>query len=123
MAYLRRLIHRAAVSRPGITQTASGVRKEALAAVSGMESVPCLLHPKPSKRITREFGADIQYEAIAMFKAGTDIRPKLGSTDGKNDRLVITDEDGATSSWLVVASLDSASARKLLVAFLKRSAT
>lgn len=122
MPYLRRLIHRAEVRRPTATKSDTGVVKNTLATVSGMESVPCLLMPADAKRALELFGADLRCDALVYFAAGTDIRPKVAGADGKNDLLVVTDESGAATAWLVEATRDPASARRYLVCAVTRAA-
>jgi len=123
MPALRRMNFTAAVSRPTVSQSATGVRKATLAAVNGMSAVACALHPRDARKSTKEYGTDIEFDAMAYFPAGTDIRPGASQSDGLGDRLTITDETGSSTSWLVISTRDPANARKLKVAFLRRSAT
>lgn len=123
MPMIRRLKFSAAVYRPAISQSATGTRSVTLDAVSGMSAVPCMVHPRSVRRSSKEYGNDIEFDAMAYFKAGTDIRPGQSSSEGKGDRLTITDEQGGATDWLVVSTREPANARKLLVVLLRRSAT
>ncbi len=123
MPMITRLRHSAAVSRSSVSQSATGVRKATLAAVDGLSAVPCVLHPRDAKKSAKSYGVDIEFDAMAYFKADADIRPGATATDGLGDRLTVTDENGTITSWLVISTRDPANARKLKVAFLKRSAS
>lgn len=118
--YVRRLVHRAAFYRMTITDRSTGTEQSAEDLVGGMSSVPCLLQPMNAQRAMTLFGADLKCDAVVLFKAGTDVRPKLGATGGTNDKLVITEENGTVSTWLVVGSRDPAAARKMTMAAVRR---
>lgn len=122
MSYLRRLIHRCAIKRPTVARSETGTRKATYAVVTGSESVPCLLVERDAARVQAEFGAQVKCDAIVLFPRGTEIRPNARVADGKNDKLVITDEQGRVSEWLVESSKDSASARSMVVAAVNRAA-
>lgn len=114
MAYSRRLVHSCNLFRPTVTQDGIGVGKAAYPGSPTTANIPCLLQPKPSRRDLREFGADVQCDAIVLFMAGEDVRPRLGMSDGKNDKLVITDRLGNVTTWVVQASRNPALADVML---------
>lgn len=122
MPYTSRLIHRAAVHRYATARSTTGQIKPTYAAVSGLESVKCLLIQSDAERVQKMFGATIEATALVEFKYGIDLRPDIENSDGKNDKLVITDERGIVTTWLVVATRDPASARKMIVAAVTRAA-
>jgi hypothetical protein len=120
MAYLRRLIHRAAVWRCPIVRGGLGQDTPgAPAVVTGYEALPCLLLQDQTDRIQRAFGPDLDADSIVEFAAGVELRPRIGLSDGQNDILVVTDERGVVSRWMVKATKDPGSARKMTWAAVK----
>lgn len=123
MAYLRRLIHTCDLYRPTVAATSTGASQATMPGSPTTAGIKCLLHPRPSRRDLQPFGADVRCDALVFFPYGTDVRPKLASSDGKNDRLKITDELGAVTYWTVEATREPASARRFVVAAVRVSAS
>jgi hypothetical protein len=123
MAYLRQLIHACDLYRPTTTRSASGQDKAVLPGTATTAAMPCFLQPGYTARVAKLFGADLQCDGVVYFAFGADVRPKVASTDGLNDRLVIT-AAGVTTPWLVVGVREVAQARAgYVAAAVKRSAT
>lgn len=123
MAFLRRLVHSCDLYRPTVAKTASGQTAATVPGTATTAAIPCCLQPGMSARVKRIFGADVQCDGVVYFADGVDVRPNQASTDGKNDRLKITDDRGAVTWWSVVASRDVAGAHRLGAAAVKRSTT
>ncbi|MGE3409028.1 MAG: hypothetical protein AB7I37_19590 [Pirellulales bacterium] len=121
MPYISQLTDRAAVYRPTIAEGSTGQRKATPVIVAGMDAVPCKLMDAGHSRLQEVFGATVKADCMVYFPADTDVRPGLTATDGKNDRLVITNERGVVSRWLVASVKDPGSRRKMIVAAVVRS--
>lgn len=121
MPYIASLIHAAAVYRPTVDRSSTGVRQASYgdSPVEGMSAVPCRLVVGETDRIERIFGADLNAGGLVYFAGGTDIRPNDLQPDAKNDLLTITDELGNVTNWLVLNTKDPAGMHKMLVAAVK----
>lgn len=123
MAYNRRLIHSCDLYRPTTSKSPSGQTKAVLPGVATTTAMPCYLEAASPQRVRKLFGADVECDSLVFFEFGVDVRPKLLSTDGLNDRLRITNRLGVTN-WFVVSTKEIDRARKgEVVAAVKRSAT
>lgn len=107
MSFRGRLVDSANVFHGEITvdsetkQRVSGYPDEA-----SIAAVDCLLiagFPETAQRI---FGRELDADAVIYFPGGTDIRPKPESGSGQGDRIDVTQQNGATSSWFVLAAND-----------------
>ena len=120
MAYLRRLIHTAAIWRPTTTKSDTGIERAVMPG-SATATVKCLLNDRPSKRLLEQYGADVKCEAIIFFPARTDVRPSVSQDSGLNDKVIITDERGVVTTWLLTSVDDPGSAGKMITATAKRA--
>lgn len=120
MSYSRRLIHRCNLFRPTTSQDDTGAPKATMPGSPTAADVPCLLVPADAKRVAQMFGADIQCDAFVLFAGGADVRPSAHRSDGLNDKLVVTDEMGRSSSWMVLASRDAGAARRQIIAAVRK---
>lgn len=121
MAYLRRLLHRAAIKRQTITVNDQRQRVASYATVDGMGAVPCLMMAGDAAQLIQDFGPDLNCDASVLFPRNTVLYPNPAAPDAKGDRLDITDENGVVSKWLVLKTRDPASARGLIVAAVARA--
>lgn len=124
MALLCSLIHRAAVYRP--TKSINAIRQELLdyPPTPTSDAVPCRLYAQVTEAMQRQWGKDLQIGGVVQFAGGTDIRPKLSSTEGLGDKLVITDQDGnSLGTWHVVGVQDPAATARVTVAAVKKWGT
>lgn len=120
MAYLRRLIHSCAIWRPTTSKSSTGIEK-AVMPNSATATVKCFLNDSPSKRMLEQYGADVRCDGVVFFPAGTDVRPSVEQAAGLNDKLVITDERGVVTTWLITGVHNPCGAQKMITAMVKRA--
>lgn len=120
MPFLAKLIDRAAVSRWSLALSETREHVGSYSAVSGMESLPCLLIEGQGNVSQEMFGREFACDALCYFAAGVELNPNPTSGSGRSDKVVVTAKNGQVTTWIVVGYRNNANKNRGNVAALQK---
>jgi hypothetical protein len=123
MAYLARLIHRCAVHRGTVTLDDLRQTRTAYAVVTGLTAVECFLVEGDASAVQRTFGRDTRAVAMLHLPPLTDVRPNLDAVNGMPDKVVVTDQNGRSTTWFVLDTVNPGGMMRGMIASLTRGSS